>query len=190
MRAESFAIMRRFGRTALMLCAAPALLFAKQGTGSDASMLPAEDTAYARAIVARVGPKIITGKEFLLAYNFGPAFPKREKDSKQKFLQYMINEKLLALDAEVHGGGSASPVVRSVAEIEHDLSTEELYRQDVLRKVHIAKEELRNAVAASVPIILCAGSMRRRRNASNDTRRDLRRENRSTRCSARRWETR
>ncbi len=131
-----------------MLCAAPALLFAKQGTGSDASMLPAEDTAYARAIVARVGPKIITGKEFLLAYNFGPAFPKREKDSKQKFLQYMINEKLLALDAEVHGGGSASPVVRSVAEIEHDLSTEELYRQDVLRKVHIAKEELRNAVTA------------------------------------------
>ena len=131
-----------------MVCASPLAGVARQGGVADTSLLPVEDTAFARAIVARVGSKTITGKEFLLAYEFGPAFPKREKDSKRKFLGYMINEKLLALEAEAHGGNSQPSVVRSVGEIVHDLATEELYREDVLRKVRIGQEEIREAVAA------------------------------------------
>ncbi len=148
LESQSLAMMRRAVWTAVIVCASPLSLVARQGIGADTLMLPAEDTSFAKAIVARVGPKTITGKEFLLAYEFGPAFPKREKDSKRRFLGYMINEKLLALDAEEQGGDAQGTVIRSVGEIVHDLATEELYRQDVLRKVHIGREELREAVAA------------------------------------------
>ena len=54
-------------------------------------------------IVASVGPINITTDEFYYSYEFGPAFVKREKDSKERYLKYMINEKLLALDGYSRG---------------------------------------------------------------------------------------
>lgn len=60
------------------------------------------DTAYKSAVgntvLATVGNKKITVREFLCGYEFGPAFVKRDKDSKRRYLKYMIDEKLLALD--------------------------------------------------------------------------------------------
>jgi len=148
MGSGSLTVVLRAGSVAFVLLAFPLMLFGRGPGGRDALLMPAEDSSYARKIVARVGPKVITGKEFLLAYDFGPAFPKREKDSKRRFLQFMINEKLLALDAQEHGGNARPSVIRSVAEIDHDLATEELYRQDVLGKVHISRQEMEEAVTA------------------------------------------
>ena len=54
-------------------------------------------------IVASVGPINITADEFYYSYEFGPAFVKRGKDSKERYLKYMINEKLLALDGYSRG---------------------------------------------------------------------------------------
>ena len=54
-------------------------------------------------IVAEVGPFKITAEEFLYSYEFGPAFPKRKDNSKQTYLNYIINEKLLALDGYEKG---------------------------------------------------------------------------------------
>ena len=148
MGSGSLTVVLRAGSVAFVLLAFPLMLFGRGPGGRDALLMPAEDSSYAGKIVARVGPKVITGKEFLLAYDFGPAFPKREKDSKRRFLQFMINEKLLALDAQEHGGNARPSVIRSVAEIDHDLATEELYRQDVLGKVHISRQEMEEAVTA------------------------------------------
>ena len=50
------------------------------------------------SIVAKVDSIIITREEFYYSYEFGPAFIKILPDSKQKHLDYLINEKLLALD--------------------------------------------------------------------------------------------
>jgi len=148
MGSGSLTVVLRAGSAAFVLLAFSTMLFGRELGGRDALLMPAEDSSYAGKIVARVGPKVITGKEFLLAYDFGPAFPKREKDSKRRFLQFMINEKLLALDAQEHGGNARPSVIRSVAEIDHDLATEELYRQDVLGKVHISRQEMEEAVTA------------------------------------------
>jgi len=49
-------------------------------------------------IVAEIGKIKITADEFVYSYEFGPAFPKKQKDSKLTHLNYMINEKLLALE--------------------------------------------------------------------------------------------
>jgi hypothetical protein len=93
-------------------------------------------------VVATVGPLKISGTEFKLSYEFGPAFPKREKDSKKRYLNFMIYEKLLALDAQQLGLDQWPDVNRQVREIEADLATEELYKRDVLSKVHISDRQL------------------------------------------------
>jgi hypothetical protein len=99
-----------------------------------------------RLTVARVGPWTISGNEFKLSYEFGPAFVKREKDSKRRYLQYMVYEKLLALDGKNRGLDQWPDLKGQVSEIEGDLATEELYKVDVLKKVHITNIQLANAV--------------------------------------------
>jgi hypothetical protein len=118
-----------------------------QSPVADTAYLPITDPHLATSIVARVGPATITAREFLLSYEFGPAFVKRQKNSKRRHLDFMVNEKLLGLDAADRGGRSSPEVKRSVSEIEGDLATEELYRDDVLKTVHLTEEEIRDAVA-------------------------------------------
>ncbi len=104
------------------------------------------DPKRANAIVATVGPIRVTAQEFLLAYEFGPAFVKRENDSKRRYLQYMINEKLLALDAHDNGLERLPVVTGTLREIEGDLITEELYKDDILSKVAVTEGEIDRAV--------------------------------------------
>ncbi len=138
----------RFAGVALLSLLLNAYGYGRQGGRESQAVIPVADTSVTHRIVARVGPINITAGEFLLAYDFGPAFVKREKDSKRKFLGYMIDEKLLALDAAERGERTNPSVVRSVNEIVHDLATEELYRDDVLSKVHLSEDELQDGVAA------------------------------------------
>ncbi len=104
--------------------------------------LPPFESNLDRVIVARVGPWTITGTEFQRGYEFGPAFVKRERDSKSRYVNYLINEKLLALDGLRRGLDQWPDVIRQVSEIEGDLATEELYKKDVLGKVRISRRQL------------------------------------------------
>ena len=54
------------------------------------------DSSQGDLILANAGDKKITVREFLYGYEFGPAFPKKVKNSKEVYLNYLINEKLLA----------------------------------------------------------------------------------------------
>jgi hypothetical protein len=130
----------------LFVCTRP--LAAAQPPGQDSRALPVADPALAVTVVARVGPATISAREFLLSYEFGPAFVKRQKDSRGRHLDFMVNEQLLALDAADRGERSAPEVKRSVSEIEDDLVTEELYRDDVLSRVRLSEEEIQDATAA------------------------------------------
>ncbi|MFQ5603069.1 MAG: hypothetical protein ACE5HS_07345 [bacterium] len=98
-------------------------------------------------IVARVGDLVITAKEFLLGFEYGPAFVKRNRDSKARYLEFMINEKLLALDGYDRNLDTNRQVVETIKEIEGDLATEELYREDVLSQVKITEEEIAEGIA-------------------------------------------
>ena len=106
-----------------------------------------ENPKYHSMIVATVGPRQITAREFLLNYAFGPAFPKREKNSKEEYLQYMIYEKLLALDGYKRHLDTTNDAKISQAEMEGDLATEELYKQDVLARVKLGEAEIRKGIA-------------------------------------------
>lgn len=98
-------------------------------------------------IVAKVGPWDVTAQEFLLSYEYGPAFPKRESDSKKHYLNYMIYEKLLALDGYERKLQSTHMVKEVLSDVEGDLATEELYKDDVLSAVHISDMDIERGVS-------------------------------------------
>ena len=104
--------------------------------------VPVTDPKNFTRVVATVGDITITAQEFLLSYEFGPAFAKRRKDSRKLYLDFMINEKLLALDARAHGLGKSARVRRSLEELEGDMATEELFKDDVLARVTLSRKEI------------------------------------------------
>jgi len=104
--------------------------------------LPIDSLLSSDIVIAKAGPRVITIREFVLTSLFGPAFVKRGPDTRQRTLEYMINEKLLGL-----GARSTDPRVTSNLEaLEGDLATEELYRDDILKQVHVRESEIRTAI--------------------------------------------
>jgi len=116
-----------------------------------------------RITVATVGPISITASEFKSGYEFGPAFPKRESRSKERYLNYLVYEKLLALDARQRGLDIWPDLRRQVSEIQGDLATEELYRDDILKGVKPGARLIADAVGRerrhlSVRWIFCSSA--------------------------------
>ena len=97
-------------------------------------------------IVAEVDTIKITAEEFYYNYEFGPAFPKRKNNSKETHLKYLINEKLLALD------GYDKKIIEQdypkgvFNDIQSDLASEELFRQEILPKVEINENEIEKVI--------------------------------------------
>jgi hypothetical protein len=100
----------------------------------------------ATEVIARVGPVSITAQQFLLNYEFGPAAVKRRERGREEYLECMISEKLLALDAHERGFARLPRVRETLAEVESDLATEELYRDDVLAHVAVGDSEIARGV--------------------------------------------
>ncbi|MGB5847149.1 MAG: hypothetical protein WBH40_01610, partial [Ignavibacteriaceae bacterium] len=105
------------------------------------SQLTTSDT-YNQDIVASIGPVNISVEEFYNSYEFGPAFVKRKKDSKKRYLNYMINEKLLALDGYSRGVDKNDDVESILKDFENDIATEEMFKVDILSKIEISDEEI------------------------------------------------
>jgi hypothetical protein len=100
-----------------------------------------EDPRYNNMVIAKVGDRAITAQEFLLSYTFGPAFTKTEKDSKRRYLNFMIYEKLLAMEGYARHIDASDIARQTLAEVEGDLATEELYKDDVRSKVKVTERE-------------------------------------------------
>ena len=107
----------------------------------------AQNDSIGNITLATIGNKKITVKEFLASYEFGPAYPKRIKNSKEHFLDYMINEKLLAMDGYSQGIGDSAQVKEMLDALRGDLATEEMFKDDILKNIKIKKEEIDKAVA-------------------------------------------
>ncbi len=93
-------------------------------------------------IVASIGPIIITAEEFSNSYEFGPAFVKRKKDSKNRYLKYMIYEKLLTLDGYSRNIDKEEEISSLIKDFESDLATEEMFKDDILNKIEISEKEI------------------------------------------------
>ncbi len=114
----------------------------QKGASDFPSKFSFDDPKYRSVVVATVGDRSITGQEFLFSYEFGPAFPRREKDSRHRYLNFMVYEKLLALDGYARGLQKTSEARLMLSEITGDLATEELYKDDVRSKVKVSEQEI------------------------------------------------
>ncbi len=101
-----------------------------------------QDSVGKEDIVAQVDTIKITAEEFYYSYEFGPAFPKREKNSKSVHLKYLINEKLLALEGYKTGVMEQNDVQGMYNDYKADLASEEMFRQEILPDVKITKDEI------------------------------------------------
>ncbi len=104
-------------------------------------------TSKGDSILVKVGNKKISVREFFASYEFGPAFTKREKDSKQKYLKYMIEEKLLSLEGYDQGYGDSSRVKKLLSAIEGDIATNQMFYKDIFNKIKISNSEIDQAMA-------------------------------------------
>lgn len=129
----------------IVLCAS--IVLAKDKKDSlQINIKTAENDSIGNIILAQIGDKEITVREFLTSYEFGPAFPKRIKNSKKHFLDYMINEKLLALKGYAEGVDDSAGVKEMLAAIKGDLATGEMFKDDILKNIKIKKSEIDKAV--------------------------------------------
>lgn len=97
-------------------------------------------------IVATIDSINITAIEFFYSYESGPSFSKRNENSKNTYLKYMIYEKLLALDAYNQKLIEKDHAKEMFIDIEDDLASEELFKAEILSKVKITEEEINTVV--------------------------------------------
>jgi len=108
--------------------------------------IKAADSPKGDLVLAEAGDKKITVREFLYGYELGPAFPKRAKNSKDVYLNYLINEKLLAGDGYSRKLDTNSLVKENLYGIETDLITEEMFKDQILKQVKITDDNINDAV--------------------------------------------
>lgn len=117
---------------------------------SDSVKLINFDTAYntkaGDQVLATIGNKKITVREFLTNYEFGPSFTKREKHSKRRYLKYMINEKLLAMDGYKQGLDTTQEVTSMLHAISGDIASDEMFMQQIFNKIKVPKSKLDSAL--------------------------------------------
>lgn len=97
-------------------------------------------------VLATVGDIEITEDEFISGYEYGPSFYKRSAESKRKYIQYLINEKLLALKGYDEKIDTTEQVDEMYKEIINDLATEELFKEDILKPIQATDSELDSVV--------------------------------------------
>ncbi len=98
------------------------------------------------AVVAELDGEIITVRDLLDSYEFGPAFVKRQNEPLRTHLQFMIYERLLALEGERLGADTTEFVLARARALEEDLAVAELYRRRVLANVSVTEADLDTAV--------------------------------------------
>ena len=111
------------------------------------------DSSKGDLILAEAGNKKITAKEFIYSYEFGPSFPKKVKNSKEVYLNYLINEKLLAADGYSRNLDTLPIVKDNLYNIETDLATEELFKDEVMKEVKISEAEINTAVGKKLATV-------------------------------------
>jgi len=102
------------------------------------------------SVVATIGNIEITSEEFIKGYEYGPAFYKRAKDSKKNFLEHLVKEKLLALEGYSKGLDTLKEVKGYSNAFTDDLATEELYKDEIQRKVTYIQTEIDTVAAQKI----------------------------------------
>jgi len=101
-----------------------------------------QSLASGEEVVATVGRFSISKQDLLDSFEFGPAFIKRQPNPLRKHLDFMIDERLLAREAERLMYDTTSFVRERVSALEEDLTVDQLYQDEVLSNVKLTEKEI------------------------------------------------
>ena len=93
-------------------------------------------------VIATVGRFAITKQDLLDSYEYGPGFVKRLPNPLRKHLEFMIDERLLALEAERLNYDTTQFVRERVAALEEDLTVDELYADKILSQAKVSDKKI------------------------------------------------
>jgi len=108
-----------------------------------------EDPALDTIVVARVGDRRLTAREFVENYYFGPACIDASSQPRRAILEGMIAEALLAQAATDSVSDLPGIIAPTLAAIEGDLATEELYRHEIWDTVRVSPRDVDQALRES-----------------------------------------
>ncbi len=97
-------------------------------------------------ILARVGDTQITAEEFLLNYEFGYGHLRQGEDARRAYLDFMIREKALALEAQKIRLDTAQTIVHALHTLREELLIERVFEEHALRGVEVTDEEIREEI--------------------------------------------
>ncbi len=100
-------------------------------------------------IVAYIGEREISARDFQLNYEFGFAHLKKTNDRKYSYLKYMINEALLSQEGYRLGLDESERVKNQEAQLLEELLVEELFRKKVDESIIISDDEIKDAITKS-----------------------------------------
>ena len=97
-------------------------------------------------VLARIGEKVITAGEFQLNYEFGHGHLRRGEDPRRAYLNLMILEKALALEAEEANLDTTQAVIHAVHTLREELLIERVFEEKVLANVDVTEGEIREEI--------------------------------------------
>jgi hypothetical protein len=122
-----------------------AILFVSLFSFSMIENIYAEDNKESKKnVVAKVNNISIDAEEFKLNYEFG--FPhlkvgKTLEEKKNSYLNFMINEKILALEAEQIGLLNSNDFIESMKKIEKGILLQQFVNKEIKEKIDVTFEE-------------------------------------------------
>lgn len=108
-----------------------------------------ENNTSQSAVVAQIGNEIITAQEFRRSYETGFGHLKVGKDRKQTYLDFMINEKLLALEGYRLNLDESQLVKVREKKLLNELMIEALIEKEIKSKIDVKPEEIRKEINKS-----------------------------------------
>jgi len=99
-----------------------------------------------KEIIAKVGNDVITVDEFRYSYEFSFSPTRTGPNPRKTYLDYMIKEKLLALEGYQKGYQKSSFVKRRISQRRYLDVLESYYQEHVHNKVKISEDEIRDAI--------------------------------------------
>jgi len=97
-------------------------------------------------ILARIGDEIITAEEFQLNYEFGHGHLRRGEDPRRDYLNFMIFERVLALEAEKINLDTSQAVIHAMHTLREELLIERVFEEKALSNVVVTEQEIRDEI--------------------------------------------
>lgn len=97
-------------------------------------------------ILVTVGNRVITTEEFILNYEFGFNQNKMGGNQIRNYLDLMIDELIIAQQGFVLNVDTANHIQEAVQSIKEERAIEEVFNQEVLNKITITEDEIREEI--------------------------------------------